>query len=136
MLRVFFWYGCCAVEKSLAVRFRKLKEIDTYVNIYIGNLSYDVTDRDLQSAFSAFGGVTSAKVVMDMDSGRSKGFGFVEFEDAEEAKSAIKALDGSDLGGRKIVVNEARPREERPRGGGGGYRSGGDFNSSSSFRQR
>lgn len=88
------------------------------MNIYIGNLSYEVTDSDLQSAFSAFGSVTSAKVVMDMDSGRSKGFGFVEMAAQDEAQNAIAKLNGSEIRGRAVSVNEARPRTERNFGGG------------------
>ncbi len=96
------------------------------MNIYIGNLSYEVTDTDLQKAFSAHGSVTSAKVVNDMDSGRSKGFGFVEMSSKEEAERAISALSGSELRGRAITVNEARPRESRGGGfNGGGRNSGG-----------
>ena len=97
------------------------------MNIYIGNLSYEVTDTDLQRAFSAFGSVTSAKVVNDMDSGRSKGFGFVEMSTKAEGESAIAALNGTDLRGRSITVNEARPKENRGGGGGfgGGNRNGG-----------
>lgn len=107
--------------------------------LYVGGLPYATTDQELQDLFAAHGTVTSANVITDRETGRSKGFGFVEFESAEEAQAAIKALDGSDLGGRKIVVNEARPREERPQGGGGGYRGGnggGGYNRNSSFRQR
>lgn len=100
---------------------------ENIVNIYVGNLSYEVTDSDLQRAFSAFGTVTSAKVISDMESGRSKGFGFVEMGSKQEGESAISALNGTDLRGRTITVNEARPRE--PRGGGfGGGNRGGDRN--------
>lgn len=84
--------------------------------LYVGGLPYSTTDDELQEVFAAHGTVASAVVISDRETGRSKGFGFVEFESADEAQSAIKALDGSELGGRKIVVNEARPREERPRG--------------------
>jgi RNA recognition motif-containing protein len=106
--------------------------------LFVGGLPYSTTNDDLQNLFAAHGTVASAVVINDRETGRSKGFGFVEFEDDNEAKSAIQALDGSELGGRKIVVNEARPREDRPQGGGGGFRSGNsrDFNRSSSFRQR
>lgn len=86
--------------------------------LYVGGLPYATTDQELQEVFVAHGKVTSAKVITDRESGRSKGFGFVEFESADEAQAAIKALDGSDMGGRKIVVNEARPREDKPRTGG------------------
>jgi RNA recognition motif-containing protein len=95
--------------------------------LYVGNLSYSIRDDDLQQAFAQFGGVSSAKVMMDRDTGRSKGFGFVEMSSDAEAQSAISGMNGKDLDGRALVVNEARPREERPGGfgGGGGGRSGG-----------
>jgi RNA recognition motif-containing protein len=102
------------------------------VKLYVGNLPYSTTDADLNELFAQYGTVASASVIMDRDSGRSKGFGFVEFETDEEAKAAIEALNGKENGGRNLVVNEARPREERParrddsRGGHGG----------GSFRQR
>src|SRR5512133_2448760 len=89
--------------------------------LYVGNLAYSVRDDSLQEAFSQFGTVTSAKVMMDRDTGRSKGFGFVEMGSDAEAQSAINGMNGQALEGRAIVVNEARPREERP----GGFRSGG-----------
>ncbi|MFN8392820.1 MAG: RNA-binding protein [Bdellovibrionota bacterium] len=88
------------------------------MNIYVGNLSYDVNDSDLRTAFSAFGAVTSAKVITDMESSRSKGFGFVEMSSKEDAESAIKTLNGTELRGRSINVNEARPKTDRPFGGG------------------
>jgi RNA recognition motif-containing protein len=93
--------------------------------LYVGNLAYSVRDESLQQAFSQFGTVTSAKVMMDRDTGRSKGFGFVEMGSDTEAQSAINGMNGQALEGRAIVVNEARPREERPGGfGGGGSRGG------------
>ncbi|MBP8190443.1 MAG: hypothetical protein RLZZ369_307 [Pseudomonadota bacterium] len=97
--------------------------------LYVGNLSYSVRDDDLQQEMSAFGSVQSAKVMMDRDTGRSKGFGFVEMSSPQEAQAAIKGLHGKNVGGRDLVVNLARPREERPSGGfgggnGGGYRGG------------
>lgn len=95
------------------------------MNIYIGNLSYEVTDADLQRTFSAFGNVTSAKVISDMETGRSKGFGFVEMGSKAEGESAISSLNGTDLRGRTITVNEARPREPRSGGFGGGGRGNG-----------
>lgn len=95
------------------------------MNIYVGNLSYEVSDSDLQNTFSQFGKVTSAKVIRDMYSGKSKGFGFVEMESKSEAESAISSLNGTDLKGRNITVNEARPRNESRSGNGGGFRSGG-----------
>ena len=95
--------------------------------LYVGNLAYSVRDESLQQAFSQFGSVTSAKVMMDRETGRSKGFGFVEMGSDAEAQAAINGMNGQPLEGRAIVVNEARPREDRPGGfgGGGGSRSGG-----------
>ena len=94
--------------------------------LYIGNLPYTVRDSDLEQAFSPFGSVASAKVMMERDTGRSKGFGFVEMGSDAEAQSAIHGMNGQALGGRSIVVNEARPMEARPpRSGGGGYGGGG-----------
>ena len=95
--------------------------------LYVGNLSYNIRDEDLNQAFAQYGGVSSAKVMMDRDTGRSKGFGFVEMSSDAEAQAAINGMNGQALDGRAIVVNEARPREERPGGfgGGGGGRSGG-----------
>jgi len=95
--------------------------------LYVGNLAYSVRDESLQESFSQFGTVTSAKVMMDRDTGRSKGFGFVEMGSDAEAQAAINGMNGQALEGRAIVVNEARPREERPGGFGGGGRSGGGF---------
>ena len=95
--------------------------------LYVGNLAYSIRDEDLQQAFAQYGTVTSAKVMMDRDTGRSKGFGFVEMATDAEAQAGINGMNGQALEGRAVVVNEARPREERPGGfgGGGGGRSGG-----------
>jgi len=100
--------------------------------LYVGNLPYSVRDSDLEQAFAQFGNVTSAKVMMERDTGRSKGFGFVEMGSDAEAQAAIAGMNGQPLGGRSVVVNEARPMESRaPRaggyggGGGGGYGGGG-----------
>ena len=93
--------------------------------LYVGNLAYSVRDDSLHQAFSQFGSVTSAKVMMDRDTGRSKGFGFVEMGSDAEAQSAINGMNGQALEGRAIVVNEARPREDRPGGFGGGRGGGG-----------
>ena len=99
--------------------------------LYVGNLPYSVRDQDLEQAFGQFGAVTSAKVMMERDTGRSKGFGFVEMGSDAEAQAAIGGMNGQPLGGRSIVVNEARPMEPRPPrsggfgGGGGGYGGGG-----------
>ena len=90
--------------------------------LYVGNLPYSVRDGDLEQSFSAFGSVTSAKVMMERDTGRSKGFGFVEMGSDEQAQAAIAGMNGQNLGGRNLVVNEARPMEARPpRTGGGGF---------------
>lgn len=91
--------------------------------LYVGNLPYSMGDDDLQRHFAAYGQVGSAKVMMDRDSGRSKGFGFVEMGSADEAQAAIRGLNGQSFDGRDMVVNVARPREERPSGFGGGRRS-------------
>ncbi|WP_028602782.1 RNA recognition motif domain-containing protein [Ottowia thiooxydans] len=95
--------------------------------LYVGNLPYSVRDGDLEQAFGQFGSVTSAKVMMERDTGRSKGFGFVEMGSDPEAQAAINGMNGQPLGGRNVVVNEARPMEARPprTGGGGGYGGGG-----------
>jgi cold-inducible RNA-binding protein len=88
--------------------------------LYVGNLSYEVTDGDLSKMFEAHGTVESAQVIMDRDAGRSKGFGFVEMKTDQEAQAAIAALNGQDVGGRSLTVNEARPRAEGGRGRPGG----------------
>ena len=84
------------------------------MNIYVGNLPYSIDRDQLREIFAAYGDVAAARIVTDRETGRSKGFGFVEMADNAQAKAAIDALNGSDIGGRKAVVNEARPREERP----------------------
>jgi len=93
--------------------------------LYVGNLPYSFRDDDLQQAFAAHGTVTSAKVMMERDTGRSKGFGFVEMGSDAEAQTAISAMNGQQYGGRGIVVNEARPMEPRPPRSGGGFGGGG-----------
>ena len=102
------------------------------MNIYVGNLSWSMTDDDLMNLFTEYGSVTSAKILKDKMNGRSKGFGFVEMEDDEAAKAAIAALNETEVQGRKLIVNESQPRAEgdRPKrsyggGGGGGYKKGG-----------
>lgn len=96
--------------------------------LYVGNLPYTVRDSDLEQAFGQFGAVTSAKVMMERDTGRSKGFGFVEMGSDAEAQAAINGMNGQPLGGRSVVVNEARPMEARPpRSGGGGFGGGGSY---------
>jgi cold-inducible RNA-binding protein len=102
--------------------------------LYVGNLPYSYRDSDMEQAFSQYGTVSSAKVMMERDTGRSKGFGFVEMSTDAEAKAAIEGMNGQQIGGRGLVVNEARPMESRPprsggfgggSGGGGGYGGGG-----------
>lgn len=94
--------------------------------LYVGNLSYDVDETQLQQLFSGHGTVSSAQIIMDRDTGRSKGFGFVEMGSSEEAAAAISAMNGQEIGGRALTVNEAKPKESRGgSGGGGGGRSGG-----------
>jgi cold-inducible RNA-binding protein len=97
-----------------------------FMNLYIGNLSWGTSEADLQQLFEAYGEVSSCKIIKDKVTNRSKGFGFVEMPNNDEANAAISALNGKDIGGRAISVNEARPREERPAGGGfrGGNRGG------------
>jgi RNA recognition motif-containing protein len=91
------------------------------MNIYVGNLAFGCTDEDLRTAFEAYGNVSSAKVVRDRDTGQSRGFGFVEMPADDEARKAIEGLNDQDHMGRQLRVNEARPREPRSSGGGGGY---------------
>jgi RNA recognition motif-containing protein len=93
--------------------------------LYVGNLSYETRDADLEKMFEPFGTVQSAQVIMDRDTGRSKGFGFVEMGSDQEAQAAIAGLSGKQVGGRSLTVNEAKPREDRGGGGRGGYGRGG-----------
>ncbi len=94
-------------------------------NIYVGNLAFGATNDDLRSAFEEFGQVTSVNVIMDRETGRSRGFAFVEMADKDQAEQAIEKLNGAEIAGRNVTVNEARPREQRSGGGGGGGRRGG-----------
>ena len=93
--------------------------------LYVGNLSYRMTDSDLEQLFASHGSVASAQVIMDRDTGRSKGFGFVEMASDQDAQAAITALNGKEIEGRGLTVNEARPKEDRGGGGGGGGYGGG-----------
>lgn len=95
------------------------------MNIYVGNLSYQTTEDELREIFQNHGEVSSVAIITDKYSGQSKGFGFVEMSGDDAAKAAIQALDGQDMGGRNLKVNEARPRAPRGDGGGGGGRGGG-----------
>jgi len=90
------------------------ERMDAELNIYVGNLSYEVTEEELTTSFGAHGQVDTARIITDRDTGRSKGFGFVEMANSDEAKAAIEALNGTEMGGRTLTVNEARPREQRP----------------------
>lgn len=92
------------------------------MNIYIGNMSYDTSEDNLRQAFEAYGEVSSVKIIMDRDSGRPKGFAFVEMSSSSEASAAISGLNGQDMNGRELNVNEAKPRNDNNRGGGGGRR--------------
>lgn len=104
------------------------------MNIYVSNLGFNIQDEDLKNFFAPYGEVTSAKVINDKESGRSRGFGFVEISDDAAAKKAIAELDGGDFDGRAIKVVEAKPREDRPRSGG--YRgNGGSYNNSNSYNK-
>ena len=94
---------------------------ETGLRIYLGNLPYESAEEELEETFRQYGQVESVTIIKDRDTGRSKGFGFVEMPEDSEAQSAIDALNGQEMGGRALTVNEARPREERG-GGGGGYR--------------
>ena len=85
------------------------------MNIYVGNIPFQTTENDLETLFGEYGSVTSAKIIMDRDSGRSKGFGFIEMAEAEEGKEAIKNLDSKEINGRNLRVNEAKPREDNSR---------------------
>lgn len=100
------------------VRFREFP----VKNIYVGNLSFDATEDDVRDAFGSYGEVSSVSVVRDRETGRSRGFGFVEMPNDEEAQKAIEGLNQQDIAGRPVNVNEARPKTDRPRGGGGGRR--------------
>lgn len=95
------------------------------MNIYVGNLPYTATEDELNAMFSEHGPVSRVNIINDRETGRSKGFGFVEMENKADGEDAIKALDGASMGGRNLRINEARPREDRPRGGPGGGGGGG-----------
>ncbi len=104
--------------------------------LFIGNLDYAVGEDELKEMFASYGDIASAFVIKDKMSGRSKGFGFVELEDAEAAQTAIKDLNGKEVNGRAMVVNEARPQEDRPRRDFGGNRGGGDRGGRDNFRRQ
>ncbi len=104
--------------------------------LYVGNLSYDTTDEQIKELFSQAGSVVSVDLITDKHSGRSKGFAFVEMGGEEAAKAAITTLNNTEVDGRNIVVNEAKPREDRPRGGGGSRSYGGGGGGGGGYRQR
>ena len=108
------WYAFCAVKRSQVKGSRNMSS-----NLYVGNLPFDVSEAELQELFVSQGEVVSAKVVMDRETGRPRGFGFVEMAQAEDAQKAIQNLDGRDFKGRNLKVNMAQPREDRSRDGGG-----------------
>lgn len=101
-------------------------------NIYVGNLSFRATEDEIRNAFDAHGEVSSVNIIMDRETGRSRGFAFVEMPNAQEAQAAIESVNGKEIAGRSVTVNEARPRTDRPRGGGGG---GGRYNNDRSGRR-
>ena len=103
------------------------------MNIYVSNLSFNVQDEDLREFFTPYGEVTSAKVISDRETGRSRGFGFVEMSDDEASRKAIAELNEATVDGRTIKVMEAKPKEDKPRGGGGGFR--GNFNNGNSYNK-
>jgi RNA recognition motif-containing protein len=112
-------------HSKIAVRGIRLGKVRMMVNIYVGNLAWACSSDDLLKLFSSHGQVARAQVVMDRETGRSRGFGFVEMPNLEEAQAAIQVLNGFDMSGRPLTVNEAKPREPRPAGGGGGRGFGG-----------
>ncbi|HBV61932.1 MAG TPA: hypothetical protein DEF45_02815, partial [Rhodopirellula sp.] len=119
------WFGPFSHHptSSCTKRFASLvvvSRVSFVTNIYVGNLAFTATDEDLRSAFEQFGEVTSVNIIMDRETGRSRGFAFVEMADGENAKEAIENLDGAAISGRNVTVNEARPRAPRGGGGGGG----------------
>ena len=105
------------------------------MNIYVSNLSFNVQDEDLREFFAPYGEVTSAKIINDRETGKSRGFGFVEMSDDAAAKKAIAELDGATVEGRAIKVMEAKPKEDKPRGGGGFRGNGGGYNNSNSYNK-
>jgi len=112
-------------ESLLRVVLLSFRSLTVGKKLYVGNLTYNVNESDLEALFSQFGSVQSAQIIVDRDTNRSKGFGFVEMGSDAEAQAAIQALDGRDHDGRNLTVNEAKPREPRSGGGGGGYGGGG-----------
>jgi hypothetical protein len=121
-------FGSLIFHSKFAERGVRLGRVLAMVNIYVGNLAWACSSDDLLKLFSSHGQVARAQVVMDRETGRSRGFGFVEMPNPDEAQAAIQALNGIDMSGRPLTVNEAKPREPRPAGGGGrGFGGGGGF---------
>ena len=120
--RIFPFLPTCPRHWHLAASLSKCQETIDRMNIYVGNLSYQTTEDELRDLFAEFGDVVSAKLIADKFTGQSKGFGFVEMSNNSEAQKAMDELNGRDVNGRSITVNQARPRQERSRGGGGGNR--------------
>jgi hypothetical protein len=111
-------------ETSRVICFTALLWKGTGMNIYVGNLAFSATEEDLRQAFAKFGEVASVNIIMDRETGRSRGFAFVEMPDSAQANEAIEEVNGMEIAGRSVTVNEARPRSDRSRGGGGGGRRG------------
>ena len=106
------------------------------MNIYVANIPFKASEQDLKGLFEEHGEVSSSKIIMDKETQRSRGFGFIEMADDTAARQAISKLNGSNFLGKELVVNEARPKEDAPRSGGGGYRSSGNRNTSGGFNRR
>jgi cold-inducible RNA-binding protein len=132
-----FFYEAIRFDTSLEHPAWEKENFIMSTKLYVGNLSFNTSEQDLEAKFGEFGTVQSANLIEDRETGRSRGFGFVEMSSAEEAQAAIAALDGQDMDGRNLKVNEAKPREDRGgfggggggnRGGGGGYGGGGGRN--------
>ena len=118
--------SACATGAPASICFSECVERKvTVTNIYVGNLSFDATEDDIEHAFSEFGEVTSVNIIKDRETGRSRGFAFVEMSDGEQAKEAIEKVNLTEIAGRSVTVNEARPKSDRPRRGGGGGGGGG-----------
>ncbi len=124
------------MQPCACVECERFRECENVKNIFVGNLSYGTTDQELRTLFESYGTVERVSIITDRDTGRSRGFAFVEMNDDAEADRAIEALNGYEVSGRALNVNEARPRAERPPGGGGEGRSYGRGGGGGGYRQR
>lgn len=130
-----FWCLGIAPVRNMLLRHEQIFELindswrwEEIMNIYVGNIAYQTTEEELKATFQAYGDVEKVRVITDRETGRAKGFAFVEMPSSEQANAAIEALNGKEIGGRKIAVNEARPKPAHSGAGGGGHRGGGrDF---------